>query len=483
MAISDGDLIHPERHKQLFLDDHAIESTTGLTRRLHQPEKQGAVLRPDVSVGQTAVQSRSSPQWNSESRVWEWWYWAFYDEPNTTRDRLDYYAVSTDGVEWEKPSLGLYEGRGRRDENVAWDPTARSVYHVLRDECDEDPDRRYKGLFDLRDRWIGFSPDGFKWTMPDISPVPSADESHCVYDETTGRYLALVKQATEWGRSVYLSSSDNFTDWTFPRLVFHTDELDNENRKRRISEATEDPEYLTPPVIGTPPENYIAQCYQMAIMPYEGMYVGFPALYNPAGPDGVGNSTGLNQIELTVSRDLYTWDRVADRELFIGIDPWDGVNYGTSQNLMSGCPQVRGDEIWVYYNGLRFRAFSHQHPEIDASFFKDGSALCLAKLRLDGFVSLDAAGEGSVITRPFLFTGMGLNVNAEARGNLRAEVLNAETSQPLSGFSVGECVMLNGDHIDGQLRWGERARPETGIPVRVRFHLRDASLYAFWTAS
>ena len=78
---------------------------------------------------------------------------------------------------------------------------------------------------------------------------------------------------------------------------------------------------------------------------------------------------------------------------------------------------------------------------------------------------------------------MGLNVNAEARGNLRAEVLNAETSQPLSGFSVGECVMLNGDHIDGQLRWGERARPETGIPVRVRFHLRDASLYAFWTAS
>ena len=132
----------------------------------------------------------------------------------------------------------------------------------------------------------------------------------------------------------------------------------------------------------------------MAVMPYEGLYVGFPALYNPAGPDGEGNNTGLNQVELTVSRDMLTWDRVADRELFIGIDPWDGVNYGTAQNLMSGCPHVRGDEIWVYYNALRFRAYSHQHPELDPDYFRDGSALCLAKLRLDGFVSLDAAEEG-----------------------------------------------------------------------------------------
>ena len=57
------DPIHPERHKQLFLDDHAVESAAGVTRTLHQPEKQGAVLRGDVSAGKTGVQSRSSPQW------------------------------------------------------------------------------------------------------------------------------------------------------------------------------------------------------------------------------------------------------------------------------------------------------------------------------------------------------------------------------------------------------------------------------------
>ena len=479
--MAEHNAIHPERHKQLFLDDHAVESMDGVTRTLHQPEKQGAVLRGDVSAGQTGVQSRSSPQWNSDRQLWEWWYWAFYDEPNATSDRMDYYAVSKDGIEWEKPSLGLYEGRTSADNNVSRDPTKRTVYHVLRDERDPDPGRRYKALFDVKDRWIGFSPDGFDWTLPDIAPVPSQDESHCVYDESTGRFLATVKQATEWGRSVYLSTSEDFVDWTFPRLVFNTDEQDNENRKRRIREATEDPNYLTPPVIGEPPADYIAQCYQMAVMPYEGLYVGFPALYNPAGPDGEGNNTGLNQVELTVSRDMLTWDRVADRELFIGIDPWDGVNYGTSQNLMSGCPHVRGEEIWVYYNALRFRSYSHQHPELDPAFFEDGSALCLAKLRLDGFVSLDAAEGGSVLTRPFRFTGTGLSVNVEARGELRAELVDPRDGPAAARLHRRRVHAAAGDHIDGQVRWGDRARPETDVSVQVRFHLRDASLYAFWT--
>ena len=172
---------------------------------------------------------------------------------------------------------------------------------------------------------------------------------------------------------------------------------------------------------------------------------------------------------------------MANRELFIGIDPWDGINYGTSQNLMSGCPHVRGDKIWVYYNALRFRAYSHQHPELDPAFFEDGSALCLAKLRLDGFVSMDSAGEGSVLTRPFLFTGSGLHVNVQAQGELRAELLDPRTGQPMTGFTAADCSPLTGDRIDGQIRWGERARPDTDVPVQVRFDLRNTSLYAFWT--
>ena len=256
----------------------------------------------------------------------------------------------------------------------------RRLYHILRDDRDENPARRYKGLFDSRDRWLGVSPDGFDWTMLDVSPIPSQDESHFIYDEYTEQFLAFVKQATEWGRSVYLSTSTDFERFSFPRLVFNTDEVDNDNRMERIQRAAADPDYLTPPVIA-PREYSVAQCYQMAVMPYEGLYVGFPVIYNPAGPDGLGNDTGLNQVEMTVSRDLCNWERVADRELFIGIEPCDGVRYGTAQNLLCGRPIVRDDEIWVYYNALRIRDNKELYWEqdryghVDRDLFEDHSAL------------------------------------------------------------------------------------------------------------
>jgi hypothetical protein len=36
-------MIDPIKHKQLFLDDHAVQDINGLDRILHQPDKQGPV--------------------------------------------------------------------------------------------------------------------------------------------------------------------------------------------------------------------------------------------------------------------------------------------------------------------------------------------------------------------------------------------------------------------------------------------------------
>ena len=42
--------IDPLRHRQLFLDDHAIGEAINLRRTLHQPTKYGPVLRPDRGI-------------------------------------------------------------------------------------------------------------------------------------------------------------------------------------------------------------------------------------------------------------------------------------------------------------------------------------------------------------------------------------------------------------------------------------------------
>ena len=43
----DSPMSLPLRQRQLILDDDGIAGLDGLTRRMHQPEKKGAVIWPD----------------------------------------------------------------------------------------------------------------------------------------------------------------------------------------------------------------------------------------------------------------------------------------------------------------------------------------------------------------------------------------------------------------------------------------------------
>ena len=118
-------MIDPIKHKQLFLDDHAVQDINGLGRILHQPDKQEPVIRPDKSRDQSIVQSESPPLWNPEERIWEWWYTAFYDDapyqgPGNTVWADYHYAISNDGVNWEQSPLGLYNWRWSRENNIAY---------------------------------------------------------------------------------------------------------------------------------------------------------------------------------------------------------------------------------------------------------------------------------------------------------------------------------------------------------------------------
>ena len=481
-------MIDPTQQKQLFLDDSAIAQMNGVTRRLHQPVDHQPVLRPDRSQGQVAVQSRSAPQWNSQKALWEWWYWGYYRVPphgkyQSTEARANCYATSTDGIHWELPNLGLYEWRGSRQNNIACDPKEpRTLYHVIRDEQEADPQRRYKALFDVHDRYLGVSPDGFTWTMLDVPPIPSQDESHFLYDPDTSEYLAFVKQPTEWGRSVWLATSTDFQHFSAPQLVFHTDAIDQQNRQQRVQRVVDDPAYLAPPLLNN--ANLLAQVYQMAVLPYAGLYVGFPVLFNPAGaiPPPHMNFTGLNQVELTVSHDRLHWTRVAERALFLPVDPWAEHTYGWAQKLLCGTPHIHDNrEIWIYYNALRFRGPRDLYKDVADAYFEEESALVLAKLRLDGFVSLDATEAGAIVTKPFQANGGQLLVNVDAgQGDLRAELLDATTGHPLAGYTLADAVALHGDQLSGQVRWQSQTHLPAGQTVQVRFHLQQAQLYSFW---
>jgi hypothetical protein len=124
------------------------------------------------------------------------------------------------------------------------------------------------------------------------------------------------------------------------------------------------------------------------------------------------------------------------------------------------------------------------------------SGMGLARLRRDGFVSVDAGPRpGRLLTRPLLFRGERLHVNADCRrGALRAELFEAKRvdsqdpawnwaiERPLPGFSLAESLGVTGDSTDAVLRWrGDPALDRfAGTPIVIRFELVQGSLYSFW---
>ena len=103
-------------------------------------------------------------------------------------------------------------------------------------------------------------------------------------------------------------------------------------------------------------------------------------------------------------------------------------------------------------------------------------------LRLDGFASIHAPTDGGeLFTPPLIFKGTGLVLNfaTSAFGSVRVEVQDAD-GQPLPGFTLADSIELYGDTVDRLAKW--KGDPDLGLhagkPVRLRFVLRDADLYA-----
>ena len=96
------------------------------------------------------------------------WYAGLGDDGGNQGRRMCY-AVSTDGINWDKPDLGLTEFNGSRANNlVGFDSqysAKMSSILVVHDPDDPDPERRFKMINEVNPFTIiaAFSPDGLRW--------------------------------------------------------------------------------------------------------------------------------------------------------------------------------------------------------------------------------------------------------------------------------------------------------------------------------
>ena len=116
----------------------------------------------------------------------------------------------------------------------------------------------------------------------------------------------------------------------------------------------------------------------------------------------------------------------------------------------------------------------------------DKGAIGLAVLRRDGFVSYSAGTQqGELITKPLCFSGSNMFVNVDCpEGELLVEILDADTLEPIPGFSIDRCIPVSDDKTLTEIHWRGQKNIKSlrGKNIRFRFRLTDGDLYAFWVS-
>lgn len=455
----------------LFADDSGVASSTGVKRTMHVARtRPKPVLEGTLPPEGSRVYLAGSVHYDEATGLLRMWYAGHPDLPGGKKPKVAgfrggkgnfvLFATSKDGLEWERPALGLHEFQGSKANNIIYDFHSPSV---LVDVSDPDPARRYKMLGSLTGAYYSAtSPDGLNWTGPAKPFLNTQDNITLTQDPATGEYLAYLRK---WPtiirdlprRTVWLARSRDFITWSKPELVFAPDEQDD-------AWATE-PGHRT-------------EVNNMSVLPHAAGFLGFPTIFRVTATDrpasqlthGQSATDGTLDVQLITSADGRKWQRTEKRDPIIPRGTRGSFDAGSIFSVCSTMVHV-GDETWVYYTGI---STSHGAPMPPKRI-----AIGRAEWRRHGFVSLDAASETALIeTKLLRLSSKHLVVNADAVGGEVRVALNEADGRPIQGFTFADCDPLNANATRWTPRWVNQSPLPTDRPVRVLIQMKNSRLFS-----
>ena len=343
------------------------------------------------------------------------------------------YAVSKDGIHWEKPELGIVEFDGSKKNNIVMrSPHGPGVFKDLREP---DPARRYKTFFGGKAKMeVAFSPDGLHWSQPITIPEVNSHGTHAnaVWAPDLGKYAGFTRQFSEPSpgvRQVWRTESSDFVHWTRDKVV-----LSGLDRN--------------------------LQTYSMPVFCHGGVYLGLVAIYD----------TDADRVwtELTWSPDTATWHRVLPGMPLIPNSEKEG-EYDWGCVYAAACPVFLEDEIRLYYGGSDGYHFG----------WRDGF-FCLATLRPDGFAGYEPTSTDApaiIVTKPITgqFASLCITADVQVGGSVRVAAVDEQGKELAHGEPINSTV------TDGKVTWtdGWDLASVNGKEIRLKFELNDTKLYSF----
>lgn len=457
--------LNPGKH--LVLDNTNIADTYRLRRRVHQPvrDPQEPILRPDAPSDGTSV-TPLHVVFGDVRKTWRMWYQAHDPKLHEERVKLGKskygnvgepqpiyccYAESADGVHWQRPNLGIYGDTNivfKGFSYVAGNTFIPKDGRWLMVNCEWESDMK-GGIY------IAESMDGLRWKYINSEPIVFG-ESDCwnsiVWNPDRQVYMLYLRgwhcAAVNWPllgkgnprRRVNYSESRDLKTWSEPQQILTPDELDTNDY------------------------------YGLQVFRYADAWLGQLWIYD----DDVEETI---EIELAWSQDGIHWSRLPDRQKFLRRGrpgEQDGYMVIPAQE-----PVIVGDEMFVYYTG-----HPNPHGAADANANSVGFR---TKLRLDGFISLDAGlPHGALITRPFTLQSDHIAINAVTHhGDIVAELVepyyHEPEGKPIEGFAAKDFDVFRGDSTAHRLSWRGNSdlRSLKGRRLMLRMQLQRAEFYSF----
>ncbi|NUQ64899.1 MAG: hypothetical protein HUU20_20745 [Pirellulales bacterium] len=456
--------------RELFVDDFLIERRDGVELRLQRPVPREIVMVHDCPWEGSGCCYYVAMRDGDLFRMW----YLGYDLTNEDGTRMAgrpgcaCYAESKDGIHWTRPDLGLISYNNSTHNNIVWTSPTADNFFVLKDgnpACRKD--EQYKALASgPGGLWAYCSTDGLRWSPLKDSPVITKGAFDSLnlafWDPLRGHYWCYLRDFHSGLRDIRVSTSPDFLTWTEPELVRYVDSPDEQLYTNQVT-----PYYRAPHLFLGFPTRYIERGWSPAFLSlpdpeHRRRRMDISPRYGTAITDGLFMS----------SRDGRTFHRWGEAFIRPGIERKHNWLYGDGYQSWGLIETPAEDPL--------------APPELSIfvteNSWKTPSRLRRYTLRIDGFVSLAAPLRGGeVVTRPILFDGktLTLNFSTSAAGNIRVE-LEEPDGKPIPGFTMEECLEIFGDRLDRVVAWksGSDLGKLAGKPVRLRFAMSDADLYA-----
>ena len=444
----------------LFVDDYPVAGKSNVTRTYHPFTKHaGNPVLPPTEPWEDSIAYIYGTVLPAESGSgYRMWYHTLRPEDTNNDGSNILYAESTDGITWTKPILNIRSWHGSTANNMIFvRPGNSGITSVMHTPWDLDPNKQYRFMnFDSGGYWGAYSNDGtHTFDLPN-NPVLTGggDVGQFMFDPHTNLYRGYVKlNSTVNGlqrRSLGLSDTTEINSWPALHLILEVDSIDD----RWVPGGTVQRTHI----------------YGMGTFAYESMYIGLLWIFRATDVDGY--YIGPVFTEIATSHDGVNWIREeAPRPAMVELGP--GGEWDDGQLYTAKAPIVVGNELWIYYGAC---------DDVHGTATKKlNCAIGLAKLRKDGFASLDAGSAGgSVTTKKIVGVSGPLHVNYTANGgSLKVEVLD-QYGNVLPGYTQADCNPLTGDSVDEVVTWAAHTELPGGLdPITLRFILQNGSVYSF----